>query len=92
MLTQIHYLLRSRQDGRYLSARPDGETNYLLTFGEDHAAYSYLTTHAGEFQDRFSVESVSLMQLQSILQRWGFAGVARVEDPLLPKIQFLGFR
>jgi hypothetical protein len=39
--------------------------------------------------DKFAVESIASTQLKGILQRWGFQGVAVVQDPLLPRIEFL---
>lgn len=89
MLSQVHYLIRSRADGQYLAAKPDGEKGYLLTFREDFDARTYLNTHGSTLADRFGVESVSGTQLKGVLQRWGYAGVALVEDPLLPRVQFL---
>ena len=97
MLSEIHYLIRSQTDGKYLVARPQLEKNkeqagYLLLFRERFEALSYLNTHAQEVANRFAVESVSGTQLQSLLKRWGFNGLGLVEDPLLPKIEFLSHR
>ena len=100
MLTNIHYLLRSRQDGSYLVARPrpqsDGEQppqanpGYLIMF-QDHAdGLSYLNAHAPDLAANFAVESVTQSQLKTIMERWKFQGVGVVSDPLLPKIQFMG--
>lgn len=96
MLSQTYYLLRSRQDGQYLVARPrsaDGEvTNtpgYLLLFREHADALGYLNAHAAEVADRFGVESLAGLQLAGLLKRWGFRGVGVVEDPLLPRVEFL---
>ena len=94
MLSQINYVIRSIQDGKYLVARVSQEqepteASYLLVFQLDHEALSYINTHAQEFSDRLQVESVSPSQLKALLARWGYQGVALVEDPLLPKINFL---
>ncbi len=94
MINDIHYLIRSQTDGKYLVARPQVEPNqkqtgYLLIFRESFEALSYLNTHAQEVANRFVVESISGSQLKNLLQRWGFQGIGLVEDPLLPKIEFL---
>jgi hypothetical protein len=93
MANQIYYLIRSKLDGKYLVARIDNErgkeSNYLLVFKQDFEALSYLNTHGREYSDRFAVESIVNSQFKGIMQRWGFAGVGMVEDPLIPRIQFL---
>lgn len=94
MLSQTHYLVRSRSDGKYLVARINQEGNetplsYLLLFQEDFDALSYLNTHGSNVSDRFSVESIPGTQLKGILQRWGFDGVGLVKDPLIPHVEFL---
>ncbi|MEA5536511.1 hypothetical protein [Crocosphaera sp. XPORK-15E] len=94
MLSQLHYLVRSKVDGKYLVARLNqGEDqaplSYLLVFQEDFDALSYLNTHGSDVSDRFVVESTSGTQLKGVLQRWGFQGIGLVKDPLLPKIEFL---
>lgn len=96
MLSQIHYLIRSKIDGQYLVARLRGgesetEVNYLLLFKEDFEALSYLNIHSGNVANRFAVESISATQLKGLLQRWGFKGVGLVQDPLEPRIQFLSY-
>jgi hypothetical protein len=92
MLSQVYYLVRSQQDGQYLTAQPhtDAEASrYLLLFQEHHEALSYLNAHAPDVRDRFAVESVLGTQVGSLLKRWGFTGVGMVQDPLLPKVEFL---
>lgn len=92
MLSQTHYLVRSKVDGKYLVARPADESeaeSYLLVFREHFEALSYLNTHGSGVADRFAVESVAATQLKGVLRRWGFGGVGMVQDPLLPKIQFI---
>ncbi|MBD2210478.1 hypothetical protein H6G64_14000 [Calothrix sp. FACHB-156] len=90
MLSEVYYLVRSRSDGRYLTARPDAETSgYLLLFKEHFDALSYLNTHAAEVANRFAVESIPGTQINSLLKRWGFYGIGIVTDPLLPKVEFL---
>lgn len=94
MLLEINYLIRSKQDGKYLVARiqaeeREAEAAYLLVFHQDHEALSYINTHGKSFSDRLSVESVSPMQLKSLLQRWNYQGIGLVKDPLIPEIQFI---
>lgn len=94
MYSQIYYLIRSRADGRYVTAHPDesakpGDLGYLLMFREQFEALSYLNAHGAGVADRFAVESIPGSQLKNLLQRWGFTGVGMVQDPLLPSIQFM---
>ncbi|MBD2364160.1 hypothetical protein [Anabaena sp. UHCC 0399] len=90
MLSEVYYILRSKADGRYLTARPNEDASvYLLLFQENFDALSYLNTHAPEVANRFAVESLPGTQLGSLLKRWGFTGVGIVTDPLLPKVDFL---
>ncbi len=90
MLSEVYYLIRSKSDGRYLTARPDGvASGYLLLFSENFDALSYLNTHAADVANRLAVESIPRTQVGSLLKRWGFIGVGVVTDPLLPKIDFL---
>lgn len=90
MLSEIHYILRSKADGRYLAARPhEDASTYLLLFRENFDALTYLNTHAPEVANRFAIESIPGTQLGSLLKRWGFTGVGVVTDPLLPKVDFL---
>jgi hypothetical protein len=96
MLSQTNYLIRSKIDGKYLVARPQmaegkAETGYLLVFREHFEALSYLNTHGKNVANNFVVESISANSLKGLLQRWGFNGIGVVEDPLLPKIQFLAY-
>jgi hypothetical protein len=90
MLCEVHYLIRSKADGRYLTARPSEDASgYLLLFRENFDALSYLNTHAADLANRFTVESIPGTQLGGLLKRWGFTGVAVVTDPLVPKVEFL---
>ena len=94
MLSQINYVIRSLKDGKYLVARIAQEqdqaaANYLLVFKLDHEALSYINSHAQEFSEQLSVESLSSIQLKALLNRWGYQGIALVEDPLIPNINFL---
>ncbi len=91
MLSQVYYLVRSRIDGTYLVARPqqDSEARFLLVFREHAEALSYLNTHGSELADRLAVESLPGTHLGGLLQRWGFTGIGLVQDPLIPKIEFL---
>jgi hypothetical protein len=86
----IYYIIRSRSDGKYLTARVDDDTSgYLLLFKEDFEAMSYVNTHAADLANRLTVEPLASNQIGSLLKRWGFAGVGIVNDPLLPEIEFL---
>lgn len=93
MLLQINYLIRSKQDGKYLVARVPNERaeeiSYLLLFQADHEALSYINTHGKAMSDRLSVESVSPPQVKGVLQRWGYQGIGIVKDPLIPEIEFM---
>lgn len=90
MLSEVYYILRSKADGRYLTARPsENALVYLLLFRENFDALTYLNTHAPEVTTRFAVESLPSTQLGGLLKRWGFTGVGIVTDPLLPKVDFL---
>jgi hypothetical protein len=94
MLTDIHYVVRSRKDGKYLVARlhnpaTEQENQHLLVFSENYDALSYLNTHAGGLAAEFSVESLSGGQLKAVLKRWGFQGIGVVNEPLEPRIKFL---
>jgi hypothetical protein len=92
MFSQTYYLILSRADGRYLVAHPKASNagaGYLLMFREHFDALSYLNAHGVGVADRFAVESVSGTQIKNLLQRWGFAGVGVVQDPIVPQIEFL---
>ena len=95
MLSQVYYLLRSKADGSYLVARFNNQesepktANYLLMFNESFDALSYLNTHGNDIRKNFAVESISGNQLGNLMQRWGFKGVGIVQDPILPKVDFL---
>jgi len=86
----VYYIIRSRTDGKYLTARVDDATSgYLLLFKEDFEALSYLNAHAADLASRLTVESLASSQIGGLLKRWGFAGVGIVNDPLLPEVEFL---
>ena len=89
----MNYVIRSKQDGKYLVARIAKENNtevsYLLLFKEDYDALSYINTHGKTFSDRLSVESTSSTQIKGLLKRWGYAGIGLVKDPLIPEIEFI---
>ncbi|NEP56064.1 MAG: hypothetical protein F6K31_37760 [Symploca sp. SIO2G7] len=92
----MYYLILSRTDGRYLAAQLRAETEqggagYLLMFKENYDALSYLNTHGADVAERFAVEMVVGSQLKNLLQRWGYTGVGVVQDPLVPKIEFLSY-
>ncbi|MBW4579681.1 MAG: hypothetical protein KME42_08940 [Tildeniella nuda ZEHNDER 1965/U140] len=99
MFSQSYYLIRSRADGSYLVAHPHADAkskeeqrssaSFLLLFREHFDALSYLNTHASGVVDRFTVESIPGTQIDNLLKRWSFTGVGVVQDPLLPKVEFL---
>ncbi|UBF26138.1 hypothetical protein K9N68_32210 [Kovacikia minuta CCNUW1] len=98
MYTQICYLMRSKTDGSYLvahlsqdsdRAERTADTGHLLIFREHFDALSYINTHGSGVADRFAVESIPGSQLEGLLKRWGFLGIGIVQDPLIPKIEFL---
>ena len=94
-MSQTYHLVRSKADGQYLVANLKGKDAdapprpYLLLFREQFEALTYLNTHGREVADRFATESLASSQLESLIQRWGFAGVGIVNDPLIPTIEFL---
>ncbi|MBC6476017.1 MAG: hypothetical protein GDA48_27025 [Hormoscilla sp. GM102CHS1] len=91
MSFQVHYILRSQQDGKYLAAHPDGSqgSGYLLMFREDFEARSFINTHGADMASRFAVEAVPETQLKNLLKLWDFTGIGLVVDPLIPKVEFL---
>lgn len=98
MYSQAYYLVRSKIDGSYLVAHPNRsaeaaepaqKAGYLLVFSEHYDALSYLNTHGAEVADRFGVESVPSHQVEGLLKRWGLAGIGVVQDPLIPRVEFL---
>lgn len=99
MFSQVFYLIRSKVDGQYLVARPkqieerEGRSPvdpaYLILFKEHFDALSYLNTHGADVANQFAVESLPGNQLGSLIKRWGFAGLGLVQDPLIPRIEFL---
>lgn len=94
MSDQVYYAIRSKTDGSYLVAHPrasDSQFAYLLLFSEDYDALSYLNTHAQAVSSKFGVELISTTQLSELKRRWGFTGIGIVQDPLLPRIEFLSY-
>jgi hypothetical protein len=97
MFSESYYLIRSKSDGSYLAAHPNlGESEarspqngYMLVFSEHYDALSYLNKHASGVSDRFSVESLPGTQVDKVLKRWGFKGIGVVQDPLLPRVEFM---
>jgi len=75
-------------DARAVDARTV-DAQYLLVFKEHYDALSYINTHGAGVADRFAVESIAGTQLGNLLKRWGFMGMGMVQDPLLPRIEFL---
>lgn len=97
MFSETYYLIRSKMDGSYLAAYPNSDrpeerlpqNGYILAFQEHYDALSYLNKYAADVSDRFSVEPQSGAQIKSVLDRWNFKGIGMVQDPLIPRIQFL---
>jgi hypothetical protein len=97
MLETPYYLLRSKSTGQYLVARPPEPGGhpeqpadpYLLLFVADFDALSYLNAHAGEFAAQFAVEQGDRRQIKAISERWGYKGVGLVNDPLVPRVEFM---
>lgn len=91
MQATLYYTLRSRADGNYLTAHPDPDSphKYLLVFAEHYEALSYLNTHGPAVVQHFMVESVGKSQIRGILDRWQYQGIGVVQDPLLPRIEFM---
>jgi len=91
MYSDIFYLIRSKLDGKYLVAHPKTKEGmgYLILFKEHFDALSYMNKYAEDVRDRFSVESLPSSQLKTLVKRWEFEGVGIVQDPLLPRIEFL---
>lgn len=95
MFAQTYYLVRSKADGQYLvahlqQASPDGvDSGYLLMFREHFEALTYLNTHGRDIADQFAVESIPGNQVESLMKRWNFNGIGMVQDPILPKVEFL---
>lgn len=97
MLSTPYYLLRSKASSQYLVARPPAAAGhpeqpgdpFLLLFIADFDALSYLNAHAGEYAAQFSVEYCDRTQIRKICDRWDYKGVGIVNDPLVPRIEFL---
>ncbi len=98
MLNTPYYLLRAKSTGQYLVARPPIEGGhpeqptdpFLLLFVADFDALSYLNAHAGDHAAQFSVEYCDRTQIKKICDRWSYKGIGVVNDPLVPRIEFLG--
>ncbi|MDJ1174301.1 hypothetical protein [Roseofilum capinflatum] len=88
MAFQTYYLIRSQNDGQYITARV-GDNQYILLFQQDFEAYSYLNTHAPDLAQKFAVETLVSSQLSALLNRWGYQGVGLVKDPLIPRVEFM---
>ncbi|MBL1209710.1 hypothetical protein [Geminocystis sp. GBBB08] len=92
MFSEVFYLLRSKQDGKYLVANIENKIHekesFLFVFQENFDALGYINHHSPEYKDLFIVESLSFSQLKLLLSRWGFSGIGIVEDILIPKIKF----
>lgn len=104
MSNNHYYLLRVKANGKYLTARLPTENSrieqqkdrseeavdlFLLLFVTDFDALSYLNTHAQAQAAQFSVEYCDRTQIKKICDRWSYKGVALVNDPLIPRIEFL---
>lgn len=91
----INYVIRSQIDGKYLVARNAISNveieSYLLVFAQYEEALSYINTHGQEFATKLAVESVTPSSLKSLMQRWNYEGIGVVEDPLIPRINFMTY-
>jgi len=98
MLNTPYYLLRSKSTGKYLIARPPVEGEhpeaptdpFLLLFIADFDALSYINTHAKEHAAQFSVEYCDQTKIKGICDRWSYKGIGIVNDPLVPRVEFVG--
>ncbi len=91
---QTYYLIRSQADGSYVVAHPEtrsgrSSAGYLLLFREHFDALIYVNTHAPSAKEKVAVEAIVESQIPPVLKRWSFAGMGFVQDPLIPKIDFL---
>jgi hypothetical protein len=89
MLSEFYYVVRSQTSGEYLVAHPsaDAADGFLLLFSADYDALSYINTHGGGAG--CAVEMVAATVLPATLKRWELKGVGIVQDPLIPRVQFL---
>lgn len=88
MAFQTYYLIRSQNDGQYITGRL-GVEKYVLVFQQDFEAHSYLNTHAPDLAHQFAVETLVNSQLNALLNRWGYRGIGLVQDPLIPRVEFM---
>lgn len=89
MLSQFYYVVRSQTSGEYLVAHPaaDAADGFLLLFSADYDALSYINTHGSGAG--CAVEMMSATALPATLRRWQLQGFGLVQDPLIPRVQFL---
>jgi hypothetical protein len=89
MLSQFYYVVRSPASGEYLVAHPSANAaeGFLLLFSADYDALSYINTHGSGVG--CVVEQMPATALPSTLKRWQLEGLGLVQDPLVPRIQFL---
>ena len=97
MSNSHYYLLCAKSNGKYLAARPPANLDlpeqptdsFLMLFIADFDALSYLNTHAKTHADQFSVAYCDRTQIKRICDRWNYKGVALVNDPLVPRLEFM---
>jgi hypothetical protein len=89
MLSQFYYVVRSQTSGEYLVAHPseDSADGFLLLFSADYEALSYINTHGSGTGG--AVEMLPSTALPATLKRWQLQGLGIVQDPLIPRVQFL---
>jgi hypothetical protein len=89
MLSQFYYVVRSQTSGEYLVAHPseDSADGFLLLFSADYEALSYVNTHGSSAG--CTVEMMPSTALPATLERWQLKGLGIVQDPLIPRVQFL---
>jgi hypothetical protein len=99
MYAEQFYVVRSKQTGQYLLARPqladpseadlNNPKEFLLTFREHADALTYLNRFAESSAAAFAVEAIAGSQVGKVLTRWGYHGIALVSDPLVPQVDFM---
>ena len=89
MLSQFYYVVRSQTSGEYLIAHPsaDAADGFLLLFSADYDALSYINAHGSG--GKGAVEMMTAIALPATLKRWELKGVGIVQDPLIPRVEFL---
>jgi hypothetical protein len=87
-MSQFYYVVRSQTSGEYLVAHPSPDTadGFLLLFSADYDALSYINAHGRGAP--CAVEMLPATALPTTLKRWELQGIAIVQDPLIPRVEF----